>query len=174
MNQEELVDLLNVKHESLSDYLITHQDSKWNEGPPGKWKTNEHVLHLIQSIQPLRKALTIPKFVLRYKFGKSNRSLRTMDQVINKYKTKLSQNPGVVSPLSVDMDRATAQSKKELIADFQSEKNKLVTKVEKWTDSHLEQYILPHPLMGRMPIKELLMWTAYHAEHHHNIIKTQH
>jgi hypothetical protein len=31
--------------------------------------------------------------------------------------------------------------------------------------------ILPHPLLGKITIREMLYFTAYHVQHHENIIK---
>ena len=36
----------------------------------------------------------------------------------------------------------------------------------KWKDTDLDTLILPHPLLGKMPIREIVMWTAHHTAHH--------
>ena len=35
-------------------------------------------------------------------------------------------------------------------------------------DRNLDTLVLPHPVMEKMSIREILLWTAYHIEHHIN------
>ena len=41
----------------------------------------------------------------------------------------------------------------------------------KFSVSDLDTYLLPHPLLGKMTIREISLWTAYHTEHHYKILK---
>ncbi len=36
----------------------------------------------------------------------------------------------------------------------------------RWSDRDLERYQLPHPLLGNLSIKEMLLFTLYHSHHH--------
>jgi hypothetical protein len=49
---------------------------------------------------------------------------------------------------------------------------KSVNSICKYTDEYsevqLDHYILPHPLLGKVTIQEMMYFTIYHAEHHHN------
>jgi hypothetical protein len=56
--------------------------------------------------------------------------------------------------------------KQYLLNRLQVESKKLQYKTRKMSDKNLDILILPHPLMGKMPVRELLMWTSYHVEHH--------
>ena len=56
--------------------------------------------------------------------------------------------------------------KEYLLNRLKVENKKLQHKINKWKDKDLDNLILPHPLMGKMPVRELVMWTAYHVEHH--------
>ena len=42
---------------------------------------------------------------------------------------------------------------------------------KKWKDAQLDQYIAPHPLLGKITVRELCYFTIYHTQHHLNIIK---
>ena len=58
-----------------------------------------------------------------------------------------------------------------IVNRLQTENKKLQYKTKKISDKNLDNVILPHPLMGKMPVRELIMWTAYHVEHHLNTLK---
>lgn len=48
---------------------------------------------------------------------------------------------------------------------------KLQYKTKRLKDKHLDTLIVPHPLMGKMTLREIIMWTAHHTEHHYKILK---
>jgi len=50
--------------------------------------------------------------------------------------------------------------------------DKLIIAIEKKsTDTQLDQYIAPHPLLGKITLRELGYFTIYHTQHHLAIIK---
>ena len=65
----------------------------------------------------------------------------------------------------------SAESILKLLDKFQKQGKKLVSTIGKWSDSDLDKYLLPHPLLGKMTIRELLLWTTYHNYHHLNNLK---
>jgi len=171
MNKNEVFELLNVKHEQLYDWLKQHENQNWENGPDGKWTTGQHVLHLIQSEKALNKALSMPRFLLKYKFGLCNRAVRNYDEIIEKYNEKLAKVPkGVESPFSKNMIIPKIAEKQNYISQLKMEAEKMIKKYNKWNEKDLEKYIVPHPLLGRMPLKEIVMWNAYHTETHLKIL----
>ena len=59
------------------------------------------------------------------------------------------------------------------ITKLDKEKKKLIEKFRKWTEHDLDTYLLPHPLMGKMTIREVVMWTAHHTEQHYQILTSK-
>lgn len=164
--------LINDKHASLIQFLNTHDDLKWNQGPEKKWTTGQHIVHLIQSTKPLNKALSIPKFVLQYKFGKANRPSRSYDEVVKRYLERLAETDGkILSPYSNKMPDTPPEGKVELINELTKQKDILLKKLEKLSEKQLDKYLVPHPAMGRMILREIIIWSAYHTEHHHKSLK---
>ena len=167
MDKKEIINLIEEKHSSLIDWLEKYGKNYWEYSPAGKWTTGQQIIHLTQSLKPLNKALLIPKIALKFKFGKANREPRPYDKVVERYHQRLKESEGVVSPFSNEMPNPTSAEMDDYILKFKKQVEKLTrTIIKKWSEKDLDTYILPHPLMGKMPIRELLMWTAYHAEHH--------
>lgn len=173
MNKQEIIQLLDSKHEALYTFLEQQSSNKWENGPEGKWTTSQHVLHLVQSAQYLNKALGYPKFVLRYKFGKSNRVPRAYDAIIKRYNERLEGVKGITFGPSRSMRVPTIEEKTTLIKQLKTQESLLKKRTKKWRDKHLDNLLLPHPLMGRMPVREIIMWSAYHVEHHAKTLEEQ-
>ena len=47
--------------------------------------------------------------------------------------------------------------------------NKLVGQVDGFSEEQLDELILPHPLLGKLTLREMLCFTIYHVENHHKI-----
>jgi len=171
MDKDSIAELIEAKNKALISWISEQDDDKWLEGPKDKWTTGQHALHLLQSIKPLNNALSIPKFILHYKFGKSNRDLRDYQTVVNRYQERLKDVEGRTFGSSKNMKTPLLSEKKYILNRLQVESKKLQYKTRKISNKNLDTLILPHPLMGKMPIREIIMWTAHHFEHHTNTLK---
>lgn len=171
MHKDTIVDRLENVHNNLFEFLESQDSEKWESGPEGKWTTGQHALHLLQSIKALNNALSLPKFLLKYKFGKSNRAVRDFDTVANRYKERLAEVNGTTFGPSQNMKIPKLKEKKYVLDRIQAENKKLQYKTNKWKDKDFDTYILPHPLMGKMPVREIVMWTSYHVNHHLDTLK---
>ena len=170
MNSSEIIEFLSNTHARLNEHLENQDAELFNASSDGKWSTAEHVIHLTKSIAPLFNALTKPKFILRYMFGKPNRGVRTYDEVKSRYYMKLADVPlGVTSPfVPNENDDLT---KEKVLAQYRSEQDRLHRVIGKWKDRKLDKYLLPHPLLGKVLVREMLYFTDFHTMHHMDIIK---
>ena len=172
MDKDAIADLIEDKNQVLINWISNLDDDKWLEGPEGKWTTGQQAMHLLQSIKPLNDALSTPKFILKFKFGKANREVRDYDTIVNRYQERLANAQGMTFKGSQNMKVPTLQDKQYILNRLQVENKKLQYKtLKRWSDKQLDTYILPHPLMGKMPVREIIMWTAHHIEHHTKILK---
>ncbi|MEM9680722.1 MAG: DinB family protein, partial [Bacteroidota bacterium] len=116
---------------------------------------------------PLPRPLELrPKFLIRYKFGKANRPVRSYESVCKHYQERLEDAKGKTYKGSQNMKIPPLTEKEYLLNRLQVEQKKLQYKTKKWKDKHLDTLILPHPLMGKMPVREVVMWSAHHVDHH--------
>lgn len=173
MDKEAIANLLEAKHSELISWLENQPEDQWTQGPEGKWTTGQQALHLLQSIKPLNDALSMPKFILRYRFGKANRPVRAYNAITKRYQERLVEAKGKTYKGSKNMKTPTLKEKDYILNRLQTESKKLQYKTKKISDNNLDNLILPHPLMGKMPIREIIMWTAYHVEHHTETLKNK-
>lgn len=173
MDKDAIADLIETKHVELISWLEQQPDKSWTRGPEGKWTTGQQALHLLQSIKPLNDALSMPKFLLRLKFGKANRPVRDYDSIVNRYKERLENSKGKTFKGSQNMRIPNLTDKHYILNRLQTEQKKLQYKTKKISDKNLDTVVLPHPLMGKMPVREIIMWTAHHVEHHTETLKNK-
>jgi hypothetical protein len=173
MTTSQITILLSNNAEVLKQFIESQDAAFWEHKPSrDKWSSGQHIIHLVQSSEPLLKALRLPDFLLKWRFGKSNRPSRTYQEVIQRYKEKLVvAGPGVVGPFSRNMPQSAANEKLLWFEKLENINQKINKETSKLTDAQLDTILLPHPLLGRMTLREILMWNAYHTEHHLNVLK---
>ena len=166
MDKGQLIENLKKVQHELADTLTQTSAKVWNEDKGEKWNTAAHAEHLLNSIKPLNQAFILPKFVFRYKFGTPNRVSRSYDELIKRYLEKL-QNKTFPNGNPFGPKPNKNYSQQGLIDALNKEYEKLGNKLAKnWTEEQLENYLLPHPLLGKITIREMIMFTIYHSQHH--------
>lgn len=170
MKKEEIIQLIDNNYSNFVNFIIVQSPDAFTTAPEGKWTSGQQCNHLVKSVRPVRLGLGLPKFVPSLLFGKSNRPSRNYDELIAKYQRKLAEGGRASAPFIPPAISATAQQK--LAKQLTTQKNKLIKNLSSWDEKDLDLYIMPHPLLGKLTIREMLYFTAYHAEHHLNSVKS--
>lgn len=155
----------------LVEWASALNDDTFFKSVDGKWSTGEQIEHLKKSSSPLVLALRLPKFVLSLVVGKPNRASRSFDDVQLKYKIKLDaivEMPTTRFYPNLQKDK----SKKQILDNYLSTTEKLNKAINRWQDEDLDKYILPHPLLGKVTVREMLYFTIFHTRHHFNSVKS--
>lgn len=139
--------------------------------PAEKWSVAQNVTHLITSAKMTKLAYALPKIIVRIYSGKPNRPSRTYVDLVAKYKLRLEQG-GRASGRFVAKPVSPSAGKKNVLHSFSMAMESLIPVIKKkWNESQLDNYLAPHPLLGKITLRELGYFTIYHIEHHLNIIK---
>jgi hypothetical protein len=133
-----------------------------------KWSVADNLEHLILSVKPLKLAFRLPKFILLY-FGKPNRPIRTYEELVNKYLEKLMAGGQAASAF---IPKFNYLDKQVLLEDFKQMNQEFIKSLAKWDDGDLDRYLIPHPLLGKLYVREMLYFTIYHTQHHLKAIES--
>lgn len=169
MTKSEIISNLEIQYNAFIVWLEKQDDNLFEVPYEDKWSPAQHADHIIKSTEPLNQALRLPKMALRTMFGKNNRDERNYDEVVAKYESKI-QAGGAASGRFVPKEIKNDQ-KAEIISTLRSEFFKLTAIIEKWDDKRLSSHLLPHPLLGKMTINEMLYFTIFHTEYHLKLLK---
>ena len=167
MTKEEIVFQIQKSSDEVIDYIFSLDETEQNRSKDQKWSVLQHLDHLLLSIQPLNKALLIPLPGLRVLFGKPNRAERNFDETVLKYNMALEKGAKATGRyIPVSKQRINAITKK-----YRSQSEALAKSISKWNEKDLSNYLLPHPLIGKLTIREMLYFTIYHTHHHLLLMK---
>ena len=168
MNKESIKKELSDKHNSFIEYINSLSDNDFMyKSNSAKWSAGQQLQHIYLSVRPINIALLIPKFILNFLFGKPHQN-RTYDELVLAYQKSL-LNGGKAGPQFIPKNVSIGK-KNELIDDLNQLINSLNEKIERLSEQDLDKYMLPHPLIGKISIREMLYFTIYHVQHHHKSV----
>ncbi|HKY54720.1 MAG TPA: DinB family protein, partial [Anaerolineales bacterium] len=123
---------------------------------------------LIKSHKPISKALKLPKFTLQAVFGKPEKPSMTYEELCQIYRDAIAKGGQAFGRYLPDQQTPadTEKAKSDLLNQFSKASAELVSVAEKWNESELDEYLLPHPLIGKLTIREMLFFTIYHNLRH--------
>ncbi len=171
LSKEEMLKQLKVISNEFSSFCSAINDKIFFRQPAEKWSVAQNVTHLITSANMTKLAYRLPKFMVRLYAGKPNRPSRSYDELVTKYTLKLEQG-GRASGRFVAKPVLAKEGKDKILYTFNKAMESLGNAIQKnWNEPQLDQYIAPHPLLGKITLRELCYFTIYHTEHHLNIVK---
>lgn len=161
-----LIERLDAKYEELFSWLESYPEADLNiEKIEGKWTAGQHLDHLVKSTKPLNKAMRMPKLAMRTMFGKNNRAERTFEALVEKYQKAL-LNLNLDPKVAARFAPAKNLSKRELKNTLENELANLKKILLKWKEKDMSVYLIPHPAIGKLTVREMMYFTIYHTEHH--------
>ena len=140
-----------------------------------KWSPADHVRHLRKSIAPLVPALAMPRFVILGMFGWRRAGSRAYPVLREIYLRALGNGgqAGRFAPSPRPIPADAAQYREEVLAEWQRTSDELLVEVARWPETSLDRCRLPHPLLGKLTVREMLFFTLYHNAHHLNLIASR-
>jgi hypothetical protein len=172
MTKNEILIAAEKKFSACTNYCNQITETGFFIKPGSKWSVAENVQHLIIAINSSTLAYSLPKFIVRLIGGTPNRKSRTYEELVTKYKNKLAAG-GMASGRFVPKPIAINFGKEKLIQNWVKATSKHIAAVQKTSEAALDNYLVKHPLLGKITLRELCYFNIYHTEHHLNIISSR-
>lgn len=166
MNKAEIQQALLENHSRFIKHIANLSDADFLLSRNGKWTAGQQLEHIIKSVRPVRLALSLPAFLLRIIFGKANRDSKSYEALVEKYKQKLLAGGQASAPFIPGI--VGIEDRKNLSAKLLTLTNSLSNHISSFSEEQLDAHILPHPLLGKLTLREMLYFTIYHVAYHEN------
>jgi hypothetical protein len=163
MEKHELKALLLLQHGNYIKSIQSLNAGQLLIANPGKWNAVQLLDHIVKSVSPVSTALSLPAFLLRLIFGTANRKSRSYEELVARYHSKLKAG-GRASGRFVPPQKTDSVEK--LSANLTKVVHVLTRRIDRFSETQLDQLILPHPLLGKLTLREMLYFTIYHVQHH--------
>lgn len=164
MDKDVLVTQLGEQHQAFLAHLGRLDETTWRLQPNGKWSAGQQLDHIVRAVKPVSLAFSLPKWVPRLLFGRANRPSRSYDALVEKYKSKLAagakaSNMFVPPPAQWEDKAAQMAALEKTVAN-------LTKRLQRFSETELDSLLLPHPILGKLTLREMLYFTIYHVQHH--------
>ncbi len=164
MNKQSLINKLSESHDSFLSFLEKLSEDEFLFSKHNKWTAAQQLEHIYLSVKIVRQVLMLPPFLIKLIWGKSNKKSRTFDELVKKYQLKLENGGRATSGFVPKV--VTHQQALSLLKSLKKEVISLNKKIDKFSEEELDSLVLPHPLLGKLSIRETLYFTIYHVAHH--------
>ena len=165
-----IAEAIGVETSSIAATLVEAHEP-FRRRSPVKWSAAEQVEHLRLSVRPVNLSFLIPRFVLGI-FGTARPPGRTYDEVVADYQGRLARGAKASGPF-IPARLAGDEDLQRLLAAFEEGYAAYATSLGGAEGPALDSTRLPHPILGRLSIREMAFFTLYHLRHHHALIRRE-
>lgn len=169
MKKAELIQQLKKNYTAFTDYVGSFNQTDFEYAAAEKWSAGQQLEHLVLSVRPVALALQLPQILLKLFIGKANRKSYDYDELVSKYLHSIN-NGGKASKPFVPK-KVSFVNQQKLVAALNKQVNKLCMLIDKLSEEELDMLVLPHPLIGKVTLREMLYFSIYHVTHHQQSIK---
>lgn len=168
MDKRQIVEQLQLRHAEFRQLLGSFNEADYLAEPLAKWSAGQQLDHICRSVRPVNLAFGLPAFIPRLLFGKANRPSRSYAELVEKYKAKLAA--GGRAGKQYIPAKADWNKREKYLRQLERMVSALSRKVENIPENQLDTHLLPHPLLGKLTLREMLYFTIYHVQHHQNLV----
>lgn len=167
-SKEEIISAIRDSGQRAQDwfYVIPAKDFFHREGEV--WSASDNLDHVIKAVRPVAKALGLPKIALQTMFAKPEHKSRTYEEICSFYRAEIAKGAkagGRFLP-EQEVPEYPEERKSAILGSLSETIERLVSNVEKWENDALDEAQLPHPILGKLTLREMLFFTIYHNLRH--------
>jgi len=165
--RDELLGAFARLHEDSGAYWRAFDDVAFFRPLGQGWSPADNVRHLSKSIRPVARALGLPRLLLLLRFGRPKQA-RPYERICADYDALLAAGAtaGRFTPSPLGPDGDPAARRVSIMAAREQAAAALSNGIARWTNEQLDHRRLPHPLLGKLSVREMLFFTLYHNLHH--------
>ncbi len=167
-SKKDIAELITLYCHEIDATLESIDEKTFGDNIPSKWSIADHIEHLLIANGLLSISMRFPKFVIQ-QIGGNPEILRSSEEIITLYQRNLAK--GAKSSFTYN-PKFLFKNKNLTSSLWNTSYNSLLHTIELWDETDLDKYCMPHPIIGKVTVREMLFFTTYHLYHHGNTIKT--
>lgn len=133
------------------------------------WTPAQHLDHLNIATSAAARAYSVSPWLLQLRFGRA-RASRSFDELREAYQARLARGGGASGRFVPERDDPAAADpivrRTMLLSRWHRVNERFRSGIRTWRETTLDRARVPHPLLGRLTMRELAFFTIYHARHH--------
>lgn len=164
-----ILETLSVVEREVGDFFGSLDASEIGLRVGDAWTPAQHLDHLNIAVSAAARAYTVSPWLLQLRFGRAHAS-RTYDDLRNAYRARLASGGGASGRYVPQRDDGGNEDpivrRTLLLSRWYRVNARLQEGIGKWREVSMDRVRVPHPLLGRLTMRELAFFTIYHNRHH--------
>lgn len=167
MNKSEIIAKLKTAHSEFWETAI--QLPNPTISVKDKWSVCQNVQHITIGLTRVTNYLSLPKASVESNFGLSERASAKYETCFKMFGNTLGNGIKTTDAFMPETHLETGIE--ELVNKGKDSLAAFISNLQNWSEEELEMYNCPHPVFGKITVREILYFTIYHVQHHHKTIK---
>lgn len=132
------------------------------------WSPADNVRHLTTSMRAVTRGMRMPRLFLLLAFRRPSAPSRPYDIIRDTYRARLAQgaSAGRFAPRPRALPADATAERARIMSHHAMAVTDLCDVIARWPERALDGRQLPHPLLGPLTVREMLLFTVYHNRHH--------
>jgi hypothetical protein len=169
--QAELIQQLEALQHDLAGKLRGYSEAQFFNTSTDTWSAADYLKHLLLSIKPVAKGLGLPQDRIQSMFGPAERPSMTYSELAARYGERLAtgiraEDYEKVVPASYRVPEGVTDLHTYLVDQWDEANQKFINAVRQWSEAKLDSHQLPHPALGSVTVRELILFTLHHNRLH--------
>lgn len=161
MEKQELLKAFKDNHQKFTQYIAHLDPEKFTYNSPNKWSAGQQLMHVLLTLTPFPKILPSQSYIAE-KFGTIDRTTWDYATVLNNYLKTERKAPEQFVPDGV----IAADQKEEIMSGIQHHIEIITSLLTDYSEAALDTLCIPHPLLGKLSVREMFYLMSYHPLHH--------
>lgn len=160
-----------IHSESVGYWTAFDSDAFFRRPAAEVWAPADQVRHLTKAIRAVTRGLRIPRLFLLVRFGWHRGTSRSLETLRSDYQRALSGGARAreFAPRALEPTDMDAPGRARVMAHHATAVTEFADAVSRWPARALDRSQLPHPLLGKLSVREMVLFTLLHNVHHVNV-----
>lgn len=175
LNEEEFTDMYSIDElvagaekifSSSAEFFLSLNSEDFFKTFNDSWSAEKNLRHLIKSTLPIYLGIKSPKFLLQLLFGKGRTASRSYTEIRQDYLSRLSSGKGAGVFEPVFNSAGKPEEQKRLVNDWTELGKNYSAAFKELSDGQLDGLNMPHPILGNITVREMILFSMMHIFHH--------
>jgi len=164
----EIIVELRTLHERSTGYWNAFSTADFLAPLGEAWSPADNVRHLNKSIRAVTRGLRTPRPLVLLAVGPALRKSRNYAEIGDVYHGVLAggADAGRFAPSPQEPPADPEAWRADLMSRREAAAKGLEDSLTPWSERALDRCRMPHPLLGKLTVREMLLFTLYHNLHH--------
>ena len=150
---------------AFAQFVAPLTEAQFAHQPDARWSVGDTAQHLYLSARPVMRVLSSPREIF-VQWGDAEGPSRSYE-ILTKLYPRVLQTTGIKAPASFSpRPEDVPADKTAMLTRLTDIYRALADQLTAFSDGELDRYQMPHPALGMLSVREMILFMGVHTRHH--------